>query len=147
MVFFSTHNHMQNESSIIYTPTAPGELIDKITVLKIKQERIRDESRLNNVNKELSMLEKVKERSFSYNPDVMEKITQMEESLKKANEEIWDMGDKIREYGDKKDFGEGFVKVALGIHLANDVRASIKKEINILLGSSIVEEKSYKHWK
>jgi len=138
---------MQNESSIIYTPTAPGELIDKITVLKIKQERIRDESRLNNVNKELSMLEKVKERSFSYNPDVMEKITQMEESLKKANEEIWDMGDKIREYGDKKDFGEGFVKVALGIHLANDVRASIKKEINILLGSSIVEEKSYKHWK
>ena len=68
----------------------------------------------------------------------------LEDQLKKSNEEIWDMGDKIREYGEKKDFGPEFAEVAYGIHLSNDKRAAVKKEINLLLGSSIIEEKSYK---
>ena len=71
----------------------------------------------------------------------------LESALKKSNEKIWDMGEKIRELGDAEIFNQEFSEVAHGIHISNDVRAAIKKEINILLGSSIIEEKSYKHWK
>lgn len=136
-----------SESNLILTPTAPGELIDKITVLKIKQDRITDPVRLVNVNKELSMLEDVRNKSFPHDESLLSKVIELENALKKSNEEIWDMGDKIREFGEKKDFGKEFVDVAYGIHLANDTRAAIKKEINLMLGSSIIEEKSYKDWK
>lgn len=138
---------MNNNPSVILTPTAPGELIDKITVLKIKRERITDPARLVNVNQELALLEEAREKSFPHDENFTQKINQLEEDLKKANEEIWDMGDKIREFGAQKDFGEGFAAVALGIHFSNDHRAAIKREINLLLNSPIIEEKSYKHWK
>ncbi|MEK7177176.1 MAG: hypothetical protein AAB719_02690 [Patescibacteria group bacterium] len=138
---------MTTQENLILTPTAPGELIDKITVLKIKEERIKDEARLLNVRKELLMLEETREKSFPKNSQVIGKLAKLEASLKKSNEEIWDMGDKIRELGDKQNFGKEFTDVAYGIHLANDKRAAIKKEINLMLGSGIVEEKSYKHWK
>lgn len=138
---------MTSQENLILTPTAPGELIDKITVLKIKEERIKDEVRLSNVRKELSMLEETKEKSFPKSDQVREKLTKLEADLKKLNEEIWDMGDKIREFGDKQDFGKEFIEPAYNIHLVNDRRAAIKKEINLMLGSSIIEEKSYKHWK
>jgi septal ring factor EnvC (AmiA/AmiB activator) len=138
---------MTTQENLILTPTAPGELIDKITVLKIKEERIKDEARLLNVRKELLMLEETREKSFTKSNQVINKLAKLEADLKKSNEEIWDMGDKIRELGDKQDFGKDFIDVAYGIHLANDKRAAIKKEINLMLGSSIVEEKSYKHWK
>ncbi|MFZ2484834.1 MAG: DUF6165 family protein [Minisyncoccia bacterium] len=134
---------MTEQENLILTPTAPGELIDKITVLRIKAERIKDPARLANVNTELEMLEEVREKHFSKN----ERLQELEENLKKANEEIWDMGDKIRELGEGRDFGKEFVEPAYGIHLANDRRATIKKEINLMLGSSLIEEKSYKHWK
>lgn len=138
---------MNNDSSLILTPTAPGELIDKITVLQIKKERITQPERLINVGNELSMLEEVRKNNFPDSKEFRNKLEELEKNLKKANEEIWDMGDKIRELGDARDFGQGFTDVALGIHISNDKRAAIKKEINLLLGSSIVEEKSYKHWK
>lgn len=138
---------MTTQENLILTPTAPGELIDKITVLKIKEERIKDEARLVNVRKELLMLEETREKSFPKSNQVIEKLVKFETDLKKSNEEIWDMGDKIRELGDKQDFRKDFIDAAYGIHLANDKRAAIKKEINLMLGSSIVEEKSYKHWK
>lgn len=137
---------MTTEENLIMTPTAPGELIDKITVLKIKQERISDPARLANVTRELAMLSETKDKYFPKDPAVAEKIADLESRLKKSNEEIWDMGDKIRDLGDKKDFGKEFADVALGIHHSNDRRAAIKKEINMLLGSSIIEEKSYKDW-
>lgn len=138
---------MTTEENLILTPTAPGELIDKITVLKIKEERISDPARLANVTRELKMLNETRDRHFPKDGSFIEKLSELESRLKKSNEEIWDMGDKIRELGEKQDFGKGFIDVAYGIHLANDRRAAIKKEINLMLGSSLIEEKSYKHWK
>lgn len=131
----------------ILTPTSPGELVDKITVLQIKKERIKHPERLANVLRELSALEKAREKHFPKDKKFIKKITKLEASLKKSNEEMWDMGEKIRELGEAKNFNQEFNKVALGIHHANDRRAAAKKEINLLLGSSIIEEKSYKHWK
>lgn len=131
----------------ILTPIAPGELIDKITVLQIKKERIRNPERLANVSRELAMLEETKKEHFPSDPGFLEKIVELEDSLRKANEEIWDMGDTIRELGEERRFDQTFNEVAFEIHRVNDMRAAIKKEINVLLGSPIIEEKSYKHWK
>lgn len=138
---------MNTQENLILIPTAPGELIDKITVLKIKAERISDPARLENVKKELHMLEEIRDAHFPKDSAFAERINDLEARLKKSNEEIWDMGDKIRDLGGKQDFGKEFVDVAYGIHGANDIRAAIKKEINLMLGSSIIEEKSYKDWK
>jgi hypothetical protein len=138
---------MSNESGIILTPTAPGELIDKITVLQIKKERITNPERVANVVRELEMLMEVKDNNFPKDSSFLEKLHELEIALKKSNEEIWDMGDKIRELGDAKNFNQEFIDVAYGIHLSNDTRASIKKQINLLLGSVIIEEKSYKNWR
>lgn len=132
---------------IILMPTSPGELIDKITVLQIKMERIKSPQRLANVSRELSMLEETRDKYFPKDSEFLKKIVKLESALKKSNEKIWDMGEKIREFGDAKIFNQEFGKVAHGIHISNDVRAAIKKEINLLLSSSIIEEKSYKHWK
>src|SRR3989344_3581152 len=117
-------------SSVINTPISPGELLDKITVLEIKAERIIDPARLANVKTELNLLHKTKAEHFSMTPE----LEVLAERLKKSNQEIWD-------------YGETFVKVAWDIHVSNDRRAALKKEINLLLGSKIIEEKSYKHWK
>lgn len=137
---------IQNENTIL-TPIAPGELIDKITVLKIKSERIEGDQKMANINHELVLLEKTRDEHFPKNEEFLERISELEAALKKANGEIWDMGEKIRELGDKNNFGSDFIEVAYGIHMANDRRAVIKKDINLLLGSSIIEEKSYKDWK
>ena len=138
---------MATQENLILTPTAPGELIDKITVLKIKEERITDPARVANVKRELDMLMDTRIKNFPTDSAFAEKVTELENRLKQSNEKIWDMSDQIREYGNKKDFGPEFIDVAYGIHLANDERAAIKKEINLLLGSSLIEEKSYKVWK
>ena len=135
------------KETIIMTPTSPGELIDKITVLQIKKERIKNPEQLANVLQELSLLEETKKKYFPKDSEFLKKIAELEAALKKSNEEIWDMGDKIRELGDAENFNQEFNEMALGIHHSNDKRAATKKEINILLGSSIIEEKSYKHWK
>lgn len=139
------HNLMKD--TIILTPTSPGELIDKITVLQIKKERIQQPDRLANIERELALLEKTKEKYFPHDSEFLKKIAELETSLKKSNEKIWDMGEKIRELGDAKIFNQEFMEVAHSIHISNDTRAALKKEINLLLGSSIVEEKSYKNWK
>lgn len=135
------------KETTILTPTSPGELIDKITVLQIKLERIQQPERRANIERELSLLEETKERYFPHDKEFERKIAELEDLLKKSNEEIWDMGERIRELGEAENFNQEFLKTALGIHHANDRRASVKKEINILLGSPIIEEKSYTHWK
>lgn len=132
---------------IILTPISPGELVDKITVLKIKREKISHPERVANIEKELSMLEEARERHFPDTEELLGKILELEVRLKEANETIWHMSERIRELADAKNLGKEFVDVSLKIHLSNDVRAALKKEINLLLGSSIIEEKSYRHWK
>lgn len=132
---------------IIPTPTSPGELIDKITVLKIKREKIVHPERAANIERELLMLEEARERHFPDTEELLGKILELEVRLKEVNETIWHMSERIRELADAKKFSQDFIDASLKIHLSNDVRAAIKKEINLLLGSSIIEEKSYKHWK
>lgn len=135
------------KETIILTPTSPGELIDKITVLKIKKERVQNPERLVNIVRELSMLEETRKEHFPDTEKLLDKVQKSEDRLKEINETIWHMSEKIRELVDAKNFGKDFIDVSLSIHLSNDIRSAIKKEINLLLGSSIIEEKSYKHWK
>lgn len=131
------------EQKPIYAEIAPGELIDKITVLEIKAERIVDPARLSNVKTELEILSKTRDEHIPSSSE-MESLAQ---SLKEANQKIWDLGDKIRELGEAGNFGEEFVDVSWSIHLENDKRAATKKKINLLMNSRIIEEKSYKHWR
>jgi len=136
-----------DENNVILVPTSPGELIDKITVLNLKAERIVDPVRLANIKTELALLQKTREKYFPKDPELLEKVNAIEVKLKKANGKIWDWSEQVREVIEKKRFWSKFVDLTLGIHYQNDARASFKKEINLLLGSSIIEEKSYKDWK
>lgn len=118
---------------------APGELIDKITILEIKLERIRDQDKLNNVRIELNTLVKGRDSSLP-SSDELDKLTQ---SLKQINEQLWEIEDDIRDCERGQDFGETFIKLARAVYVTNDKRAAFKRDINELLGSHLVEEKSY----
>ncbi len=129
---------MSNKINILI-PVAPGELIDKITILQIKKERIGDDAKLRNIAIELGMLEDVLRKDVA----VDTKIENLSADLKVVNEEIWDLEDTIRDCERNKDFSELFLETARKIYATNDKRAALKKEINTVLGSDIVEEKSY----
>lgn len=118
-------------------PVSPGELIDKITILRLKAERIADAGKLVNVRHELAVLEAAAEGV----PRGV--IAAMEAELQEINAALWDIEDAIREADARGDFGEGFVALAQAVYRTNDRRAEVKKRINLALGSVIVEEKSY----
>jgi hypothetical protein len=120
-------------------PVAVGELADKITILKIKAERITDAAKLGNVHSELNQLLAVWDRRCA--PAAIEKLTR---ELKKINENLWVIEDEIRDCERQKDFGPRFVELARSVYRTNDHRAEIKREINLLAGSTIIEEKSYR---
>lgn len=123
----------------IDVPLAPGELVDKITILEIKTERIKDPAKLQNVRRELEILRAVHER---HRVGTAETI-RLGKSLKSVNETLWDLEDQIRDFERDDDFGAGFIDVARKIYRTNDERAALKRDINVHLGSNIVEEKSY----
>ena len=125
--------------SVILIPGSPGELIDKITILEIKFAKILDESKRMNVGRELKALYV----SFEKNIIISTELTALKLDLKTINEALWDIEDDIRSCERKSDFGPVFVKLARSVYFENDRRAALKKEINILLGSDIIEEKSY----
>ncbi|MCI0542515.1 DUF6165 family protein [bacterium] len=127
------------KQNIILAEISPGELLDKVTVLQIKKERIKDPAKLQNITRELEILQKTCDE-YVPKTDQMRKLTA---SLKEMNEIIWDQSDAIRILDMKKEYGEKFVQISLDIHHSNDKRAAIKKEINLLLESNIIEEKSY----
>lgn len=131
---------MSNETLSI--PVAPGELIDKITILEIKSERMSDAAKLVNVRHELNVLRQEQARHLSPDPE----LSKLEAKLKEVNGRIWDLEDVIRDCERRKDFGEVFLDTARKIYRTNDERAAIKKEINLYLGSQIVEEKSYSEY-
>jgi tetratricopeptide (TPR) repeat protein len=118
---------------------APGELLDKITILQIKTERITDESKLQNVRKELALLDQVRNRVF----DNIENLTPLIQQLKAVNEALWQIEDHLRACERQSDFGPRFIELARSVYRQNDRRCAIKRQINELLGSGIVEEKSY----
>jgi hypothetical protein len=118
---------------------APGELIDKITILQIKTERMSDQAKLANVRVELDVLAKSRDAAIGKSAE-MDRLTA---ELKKINEELWVIEDDIRDCERAKDFGTKFIELARAVYFTNDRRAQVKRQINELLGSRLVEEKSY----
>ncbi|MDP8916006.1 MAG: DUF6165 family protein [Pseudomonadota bacterium] len=123
---------------MILIPVSPGELVDKITILRVKAERI-DASKLANVRRELEALEAVAREQL---PDSPEMATLTAE-LFEVNAALWDVEEGKRDGERRQDFGPAFVELARRVYRENDRRAAIKRRINDLLGSEIVEEKSY----
>ena len=118
---------------------SPGELLDRISILEIKSERIGDRDKLRNINHELDLYRGTISGKI---PD-SEAMTRLIGDLKDVNGSLWTIEDEIRACEARRDFGERFVELARSVYRTNDRRASIKREINILCGSAIIEEKSY----
>ena len=129
----------QISSGAIRVDISPGELIDKITILEIKLERIRDPAKLANVRLEYDVLMEV------YVREVVEtaELQDLAQRLKKINTALWDVEDNIREHERAKNFDAGFVDLARSVYRTNDERSAVKRTINELLASKIIEEKSY----
>jgi len=127
----------------ILIPISPGELLDKITILQIKSERIADAAKVANVKTELGMLEQV----WSEAVDDDEQIRALKRELKSINEALWEIEDDIRDEERNRRFGERFIELARAVYVTNDERANAKKEVNLHLNSNIVEEKSYQDYK
>ena len=113
-----------------------GELFDKITILKIKQKKLTNQDQLANVNKELEYLE---DKAFTNDPEVNVLVEQLQE----INEQLWDIENGKRKCEADKSFGSKFIELARDVYIKNDDRATIKKLINVITKSSIVEEKDY----
>jgi uncharacterized protein YukE len=127
----------------ILIPISPGELLDKITILQIKAERIGDPGKVANVRSELARLQKVWAESVSED----DQIRALSAELKSINEALWEIEDDIRDEERNGRFGERFIELARAVYVVNDDRASAKKKVNLHLNSSIVEEKSYQDYK
>ncbi|HEX3651841.1 MAG TPA: DUF6165 family protein [Rhizomicrobium sp.] len=119
-------------------PVSYGEAVDKITILEIKRERIRDPAKLANVEKELGWLSQAF-ATIESNADICD----MRARLRAINERLWDIEEAIREHERGGDFGAAFVQLARAVYRLNDDRARTKQSIDVILGSSIREEKSY----
>ena len=118
---------------------AYGELLDKITILQIKSERITDTEKVANVNKELNLLNDLWASDEKSSADIAAEF----KALKEINEKIWDIEDGIRDKERDKEFDEEFIELARSVYFSNDKRAEIKRAINMKLGSELIEEKSY----
>ena len=127
----------------ILVPISPGELLDKITILRIKAARMSDPAKVANVKHELSLLEKTWKDSGAAAVD----LGAEEANLTRVNEALWVIEDDIRDEELARRFGEKFIELARAVYVTNDERAAIKKRINTLSGSTIIEEKSYKQYK
>jgi hypothetical protein len=128
--------------SQISVPVAYGELIDKITILEIKSERIRDAAKLVNVRVELDLLNE----TWYADPASRIDIAAERAALRSVNEALWDIEDDIRRKEKAKAFDAGFIELARAVYIRNDERAAIKRAINVKLGSTLVEEKSYQDY-
>lgn len=126
-------------SEPILIEVGAGELIDKITILTIKSERMTDAAKLKNVHYELTVLSAGRDAHLENSGD-LQKLTA---DLKQVNGALWEIEDDIRQCEHDKDFGEKFVALARAVYVTNDKRASLKKDINVLTGAQVIEEKSY----
>jgi hypothetical protein len=127
----------------ILVPVSPGELLDKITILRIKAVRITDAAKVANVRLELGLLEKTWRDSVAADVNVASD----ERALHEVNERLWDIEDRIRDKEAVQTFDRDFIELARAVYVFNDERAVIKKRVNALLGSRIVEEKSYRAYR
>jgi len=124
----------------ILAPVSAGELVDKITILRVKVTRIGDPAKEANVRAELALLEATADQALESSPE-LERLTA---DLTQINAALWDVEDGKRDHERRQDFGPSFVALARQVYIDNDRRAAVKRAINALVGSEIVEEKSYK---
>jgi prefoldin subunit 5 len=127
---------------IIHVPVSPGEVLDKITILEIKSERMDDAEKVANVKRELELLQ----ASWRQHVDEDETVGRIHAELKAINEELWEIEDDIRDKERAREFDDVFIALARSVYVTNDKRANAKKELNVYLGSEIVEEKSYQDY-
>jgi hypothetical protein len=127
----------------LHVPVSPGELLDKITILRIKSQRIQDAAKLANVRVELELLE----RTWATLGQGLEQVAADEQALQAVNEQLWDIEDRIRDKEAAGSFDQDFIALARAVYHRNDERAAIKRRINVALGSRIVEEKSYRPYR
>lgn len=123
----------------IRVPISPGELIDKLTILQLKQERISDPVKLANVQVELQALRDV---AMAHLPS-SDSLTALWDGLYQVNADLWKIEDDLRDCERVQNFGDRFVQLARAVYVMNDRRADLKKQINLMLGSALIEEKSY----
>jgi len=122
---------------IVKIPVSFGELVDKITILRIKQSKINDKEKLKHIDHELQAL--VRYFSSYASVDIVQQFTKLES----VNKKLWDIEDKLRVKESKREFDEEFIELARSVYFTNDKRAELKREINELTGSDIMEVKSY----
>ena len=127
------------KKKIINVPISVGELIDKITILEIKKDKLKS-LKLENILKELSFLRAVLEKNSIFIPD------EFFFQLKSINLKLWDIEDKIRIKEKNKEFDNEFIELARSVYLNNDRRSETKKELNVMFNSEIIEEKSYEKY-
>ena len=130
---------MTNKPKKILSEISAGELLDKISILEIKREKIKNKANQEKINKEYKILKEVQNSSI----EVTEKLKTLFKKIKEVNQNLWDIEDKLRFCEKNKDFGKNFIELARGVYFNNDKRAKIKSEINKLLGSNIKEVKQY----
>ncbi len=130
---------MTNKSKKILSEISAGELLDKISILEIKLDKVKDENNRKEIIKEYDVLKEVK----NLNIDLTTEIEHLFKNIKEVNLTLWNIEDQIRIYEKNKNFGQEFIDLARNVYLNNDRRAKIKSEINKKLGSNIKEIKQY----
>lgn len=123
----------------IQTEISFGEFLDKLTILEIKAERISAPDKLENINRELSLLREIWSRHPASATDISAPLAR----LKAINEQLWEIEDDIRDKERNREFDQRFIELARAVYVTNDERAAVKRELNERLGSGLVEEKSY----
>ena len=134
---------MTNKSKKILTEISPGELLDKISILEIKLEKVKDKKSQEKIKKEYKILKEIEINSIKMTDEIKNLI----QCVKNVNIELWNIEDKLRIYEKNKNFGENFIELARGVYFKNDERAKFKNEINEILGSNIREVKQYVDYK
>ena len=134
---------MTNKSTKVLSEISPGELLDKISILEIKLEKIKDKNSQEKIKIEYKILKKIQNSSI----EMSDKIKDLYRSVSDVNIKLWDIEDKLRICEQNKDFGKNFIELARGVYFNNDKRAKLKNEINEILKSDIREIKQYVDYK
>ena len=134
---------MTNKSKKILSEISPGELLDKISILEIKLEKVKDKNNLEEIKKEYKILKEIQTSSI----EITDKIKDLFQSVKNVNIKLWNIEDKLRICEKNKNFDKNFIELARGVYFANDERAELKSKINKILKSNIIEIKQYDNYK
>ena len=134
---------MTHKSKKILSEISPGELLDKISILEIKLEKVKDKNSLEEIKKEYKILKEIQTSSI----DIIGEIKDLFKSVKNVNIKLWNIEDKLRIYEKNKNFDKNFIELARSVYFANDERAELKSKINKILKSNIREIKQYDNYK